>query len=165
MGCSTSARLKGVGNQVDVTSDDQMDRDVCKLIHQFAQGLDVHVRRVADLLGLTPTQVVALRELTDPITARELAGRMSCEPSNVTFVLDRLEQQALIERHPHPTDRRAKQIVLTSQGQQCRADVLKHLRTRSPLGSLTIAQQHCLRDLLQTLVEPETEERRTRARQ
>ncbi|MDT5328591.1 MAG: hypothetical protein QOF25_5743, partial [Mycobacterium sp.] len=93
-------------SQIGRPADDQLDRDVCKLVHQFAQGLDVHVRGVADQLGLTPSQVVALRELTEPITARELAARMFCEPSNVTFVLDRLEQQDLIQRRPHPTDRR-----------------------------------------------------------
>lgn len=129
-----------------------MDRDVCKLVHQFAQGLDIHVRRVADQLGLTATQVVALRELTDPITARELAARMFCEPSNVTFVLDRLEQQGLIQRQPHPTDRRAKQIVLTAAGRHRRADVLQRLRTHSPLDPLTTAQQRSLRELLQALV-------------
>jgi DNA-binding MarR family transcriptional regulator len=138
--------------EADRSTDDQMDRDVCKLVHQFAQGLDVHVRRVAEQLGLTAAQVVALRELTDPITARELAGRMFCEPSNVTFVLDRLEQQGLIQRQPHPTDRRAKQIVLTAEGRRCRVDVLQRLRTHSPLAPLTATQQQSLRELLQTLV-------------
>lgn len=138
--------------RVDRAAREQMDRDVCRLIHQFAQGLDAHVRRVADHLGLTATQVVALRELTEPITARELASRMSCEPSNVTFVLDRLEQQRLVQRRPHPTDRRAKQIVLTAEGRRSRAKVLEHLRTHSPLDSLSTAQQQSLRDLLQALV-------------
>jgi DNA-binding MarR family transcriptional regulator len=129
----------------------QLDRDVCKLVHVLAQRLDVHVRRVAEELGITATQVVALRELSEPITARELAGRMYCEPSNATFVLDRLEQQNLIERRPHPTDRRAKQIVLTPAGSRYRADVLDRLSTRSPLGSLDATQQESLRDLLRAL--------------
>jgi DNA-binding MarR family transcriptional regulator len=129
----------------------QLDRDVCKLVHVLAQRLDVHVRRVAEELGITATQVVALRELSEPITARELAGRMYCEPSNATFVLDRLEQQHLIERRPHPTDRRAKQIVLTPAGSRYRADVLDRLSTRSPLSSLDATQQESLRDLLRAL--------------
>lgn len=141
-----------MAGQLDLSADGQIDRDVCKLVHQFAQRLGIHVRRVAEELGITATQVVALRELSDPITAGELATRMSCEPSNATFILDRLEEQGLIERRPHPTDRRAKQIVLTSTGQRCRANVLKHLRTQSPLTALTSAQQESLRDLLQTLV-------------
>ncbi|MEV0703148.1 MarR family transcriptional regulator [Saccharopolyspora sp. NPDC050389] len=138
----------------DPSAGSQIDRDVCKLVHQFAQTLDVHVRRVAEELGLTASQVVALRELSEPITARELAARMSCEASNATFVLDRLEQQGLIERRPHPTDRRAKQIVLTPAGRRSRTTVLKRLSTQSPLTPLSAAQQQTLRDLLQALVEP-----------
>jgi DNA-binding MarR family transcriptional regulator len=141
-----------MATQPDLSPDGEIDRDVCKLVHRFAQSLDVHVRRVAEELGITATQVVALRELSDPITARELANRMVCEPSNVTFVLDRLEQQGLIERRPHPTDRRAKQIVLTPAGWRYRANVLEQLSTHSPLAPLTSAQQESLRDLLQTLV-------------
>jgi MarR family transcriptional regulator, organic hydroperoxide resistance regulator len=131
--------------------DIEIDRDVCKLVHRLAQRLDVRIRHVAEELGLTPTQVVSLRELTEPITARELANRLSCEPSNATFVLDRLEQQGLVERRPHPTDRRAKQIMLTPDGQRRRAEVLKHLSIRPPLAALTPLQQEALRDLLKTL--------------
>ncbi|GAA2439780.1 MarR family transcriptional regulator [Actinomadura vinacea] len=130
----------------------QIDREVCNLAHRFVQKLDAHVRRVADELGLTPTQVVALRELSDPITARELANRMACEASNATFVLDRLEQQGLVERRPHPTDRRAKQIVLTPAGERRRADVLERLDAYSPLAALSRTQQTSLRDLLRALV-------------
>jgi DNA-binding MarR family transcriptional regulator len=140
-----------MAGQPDLSAEGQIDRDVCKLVHLLAQRLDVHVRRVAEELGITATQVVALRELSEPITARELATRMYCEPSNATFVLDRLEQQGLIQRRPHPTDRRAKQIVLTPAGRSYQANVLKHLRTQSPLVPLSAAQQESLRDLLQTL--------------
>lgn len=130
----------------------RMDRDICKLVHRFAQQLDVQVRRVAEELEMTATQVVALRELTEPITARELAHRMTCEPSNATFVLDRLEQQALIERRPHPSDRRAKQIVLTEAGHRRRAEVLGKLSAHSAMSPLSRSQQDTLRELLQTLV-------------
>lgn len=136
-----------------MAGEEQMERDVCKLVHRFAQHLDTHVRRVGEKLGVTASQVVALRELSEPITARELAVRMSCEPSNATFVLDRLEQQGLIERRPHPTDRRAKMIVLTTAGEDFRATVIRHLDERSPLTALSGAEQETLRDLLRTLVD------------
>jgi DNA-binding MarR family transcriptional regulator len=134
-------------------ADVEIERDVCGLAHEFTRSLDAHVRRVADLLGLTPTQVVALRELAEPITARQLATRMACEPSNVTFVLDRLEREGLARREPHPTDRRAKQIVLTADGKRRRDTVLEHLGTESPLSALSAADQRTFRDLLQTLVD------------
>ncbi len=132
--------------------DSEVDRDVCKLVHQFARRLDIHVRRVAEELGITPTQLIALRELSEPITARELATRMVCEPSNATFILDRLQEQSLIERQPHPSDRRAKQIVLTPAGRRFRIAVVRRLNTRSPLTSLTNDQQQSLRELLRALV-------------
>jgi DNA-binding MarR family transcriptional regulator len=136
----------------DAVTEQQLDREVCKLAHRFIQKLDAHVRRAAEELRLTPTQVVALRELSDPITARELANRMACEASNATFVLDRLEQQGLIERQPHPTDRRAKQIVLTPAGERRRGDVLERLNAYSPLAALSRTQQASLRNLLRALV-------------
>lgn len=138
--------------RVHVSPEPQTDREVCKLVHQFARGLAVHARRVADQLGLTAPQVVALRELSEPITARDLAVRMACEPSNITFVLDRLEQDGLVERRPHPTDRRAKQIELTTEGLRRRDEVLEHMRIQSPLGALTSAQQRTLHELLTAVV-------------
>ncbi|MGH3320234.1 MAG: MarR family winged helix-turn-helix transcriptional regulator [Streptosporangiaceae bacterium] len=92
--------------------------------------------------------------MSGPITARELAVRMCCEASNATYVIDRLEQQQLIERRPHPSDRRAKHIILTAAGRRCRNNVLRHLRTQSPLAPLTGPEQELLRDLLQQLVAP-----------
>ncbi|MEQ0562295.1 MarR family transcriptional regulator [Amycolatopsis sp. NEAU-NG30] len=130
---------------------EQIDRDVCKLVHRLAHTLDVHVRRVADEMGLTPSQVVALRELSEPITARELAARMACEASNATFVLDRLEERGLLNRHPHPDDRRAKQIVLTAEGTRRRAEAVRLLGERSPVGALRADQQEALRELLSAL--------------
>ncbi|NIH86946.1 MarR family winged helix-turn-helix transcriptional regulator [Amycolatopsis granulosa] len=132
--------------------DVELDRDVCKLVHEFARRLDGQVRRIGEEVGLTPAQVVALRELSEPITARELANRMSCEASNATFVIDRLEDQGLVNRRPHPTDRRAKEIVLTEAGQTARDTVLDRLNRTSPMVSLDPAQQESLVELLQALV-------------
>ncbi|OXM72015.1 MarR family transcriptional regulator [Amycolatopsis thermalba] len=133
-------------------ADVEIDRDVCKLVHEFARRLDVQVRRVGEEVGLTPAQVVALRELSEPITARELASRMSCEASNATFVIDRLEDQGLVRRRPHPTDRRAKEIVLTDAGVQARSGVLERLNRTSPLVSLDRDRQESLVELLRALV-------------
>lgn len=137
----------------DEPADTEIDRDVCKLVHRFAHRLEVNVRRIAEEMGMTSSQVVALRELSEPITARELASRMACEASNATFVVDRLEDQGLVRRRPHPTDRRAKEIVLTESGHARRAAVLEHLDARSQLTPLSADQQLHLRDLLRTLVD------------
>ncbi|GAA3031920.1 MarR family winged helix-turn-helix transcriptional regulator [Actinokineospora globicatena] len=122
---------------------------------QLAQLLDAHSRAVAERLGITAAQVVALRELDEPMTLRELAGRMACEPSNATYVADRMEAQSLIRREPHPSDRRSKRVVLTEAGQRCRANVLAALQERSPLDVLDGDEQEQLARLLGKAVSTE----------
>jgi DNA-binding MarR family transcriptional regulator len=97
----------------------------------------------------------ARREMTGPMTLRELAERMSCEPSNATFVIDKLEKQHLVERRARPTDRRAKQLVLTAEGAALRERLLELLAQDSPLAGLDQRQQRTLRKLLeQAIVRP-----------
>lgn len=103
-------------------------------------------------LGLTAPQATALRELTGPMTMSELAERMGCEPSNATFVIDKLEKQGLLERHPHATDRRAKQLVLTVEGVALRERLTELLVQDSPLAGLTPAEQRVLQGLLHRAV-------------
>lgn len=125
------------------------ERQLCGLVNGLAQRIAEHVRERAATLGLTASQATALREMSGPMTMRELAERMSCEPSNTTFVVDKLEKQLLIERHPHPTDRRAKQLVLTAEGAALRERLLALLAVDSPLAGLAPEEQRVLRDLLE----------------
>jgi DNA-binding MarR family transcriptional regulator len=83
------------------------------------------------------------------MTTSELAERMSCEPSNATYVIDKLEKQKLVERRPHPTDRRARQLVLTADGSALRGKLLELLQQDSPLAGLAAHEQDALHDLLQ----------------
>ncbi len=124
------------------------ERELCGLINGMAHQIAEHVRQRAVSLGLTAPQATALRELTGPMTMRELAERMSCEPSNATFVVDKLEKRSLIERHPHPTDRRAKQLVLTPRGTALRERLLELLSSDSPLAGLTQEKRATLQQLL-----------------
>ncbi|MEW2528778.1 MarR family transcriptional regulator [Streptomyces sp. NPDC047071] len=117
-------------------------------MNALARRIETHVREHATALGLTAPQAVALRELTGPLTLRELAQRMSCEPSNATFVSDRLEEQGLVERRPHPSDRRAKQLVLTPRGTALRERLMASLSKESPLSALSDREQDTLRELL-----------------
>lgn len=128
------------------------ERELCGLVNGLAQQIADHVRVRAAALGLTAPQATALREMTGPMTMRELADRMSCEPSNATFVVDRLEKQGLVERRAHPTDRRARHLVLTAEGTALRARLLELLAEDSPLAGLTGEQQTQLQQLLQQAV-------------
>lgn len=128
------------------------ERQLCGLVNGLAQQIADHLRKRAVPLGLTPAQATAMRELTGPMTMRELADRMSCEPSNATFVVDKLEKQGLIQRRAHPTDRRARQLVLTAKGQALRGELLELLAQDSPLANLKPTQQRVLQALLEQAI-------------
>ncbi|MFG3437222.1 MarR family winged helix-turn-helix transcriptional regulator [Nonomuraea sp. NPDC047897] len=141
------------------------ERELCGLVNGLAQRITDHVRERAVTLGLTAAQATALREMTGPMTMRDLAERMSCEPSNATFIVDKLEKQGLIERRAHPTDRRAKQLVLTGEGSALRDRLLDLLIQNSPLAGLSTDQQRVLQSLLeQALTRPRAGDPRSPAR-
>ncbi|MEV5572351.1 MarR family transcriptional regulator [Spirillospora sp. NPDC052269] len=124
------------------------EREICGLVGELARRIDHHVRERVAGLELTGPQAVALRELTGPMTMRDLATRMGCEPSNVTYVADRLEKQGIIERQAHPHDRRAKRLALTEQGTALRERLIGILSEESPLSGLSFEEQRALQDLL-----------------
>ena len=128
------------------------ERELCGLVTGLSRQIGDHVRERAVKLGLTAPQATALRELTGPMTMSELAERMGCEPSNATFVIDKLEKQGLLERTPHATDRRAKQLVLTAEGVALRERLIELLVQDSPLAGLTPAEQGVLQGLLHRAV-------------
>ena len=128
------------------------ERQLCGLVNGLAHQIGEHVRARAAKLGLTAAQATALRELTGPMTIGELAERMTCEPSNATYVVDKLENQGLLQRRPHSSDRRAKQLILTPKGNQVRENLLALLTEESPLAGLTKREQNVLHDLLERAV-------------
>jgi DNA-binding MarR family transcriptional regulator len=82
---------------------------------------------VSEALGLSWTRVLALRRLaTQPHTLRALADRLAADPPYVTLMVDDLEARGLVRRTPHPEDRRAKLVELTSAGRAAaeRADAI-----------------------------------------
>jgi DNA-binding MarR family transcriptional regulator len=126
--------------------------ELAKLVHDLDLQMNARMRDHVAELGLTVAQASALRELTGPMTMSELADRMSCEPSNATAVIDNLERHKLVERRPHPTDRRAKQLTLTPEGAKQRKKLLKVLSDVRHVVGLTAREQDALRDLLQQAI-------------
>jgi DNA-binding MarR family transcriptional regulator len=67
---------------------------------------------------LSPQLAKAFGELREPLSMGELAERLFCDASNVTGIVDRLEDKGLVERQPDPDDRRVKRLVLTASGRR-----------------------------------------------
>ena len=77
---------------------------------------------VSAALGLSFARVRALRRLSaQPLTLRGLAERLGADPPYVTLIVDDLEQRGLVQRTPHPQDRRAKLVALTAAGRAAAA--------------------------------------------
>ena len=104
--------------------------------------------------GLSPGQLKTLFHL-EPGQAspmRDLADRWRCDPSYVTSLADVLEARGLVERRPHPSDRRIKMIALTPKGTDVRDRAFDRLADRLPaMSALTAAEQRTLRDLLRRI--------------
>ena len=73
-------------------------------------------------IGVGPPHAKALLSLAtdDPPPMRLLAHELHCDASFITSVVDRLEELGYVERHPSPTDRRVKTVVLTREGMKAR---------------------------------------------
>ena len=87
---------------------------------QTAEALMWGVAETLKPAGLTPTQYNILRILrgagAEGVSCKEAAERMVTKDSDVTRLLDRLEQQHLIKRERHGQDRRVVMTVITDKG-------------------------------------------------
>ena len=89
-----------------------------------------------------------------PVPMGELASALSCDASNVTGLVDRLESRGLLQRSPSETDRRVKVLSLTPLGARIRASMLERLTSSPPtLGRLSAADQRALARILRRLLE------------
>jgi DNA-binding MarR family transcriptional regulator len=89
---------------------------------------------ILERLGLTPAESRALSSL-DPKggrSMRSLAEEWACDPSNATWLIDRLERQGLAKRVSRDGDRRVKAVVLTPKGKRTRGALIDSLYTPPP---------------------------------
>jgi len=55
---------------------------------------------------------------TGAMPMNKASARLQVHPTSVTNVVDRLEGAGLVERRPHPTDRRTTLVAITDQGRE-----------------------------------------------
>ena len=125
--------------------------EVWRRLLDFMMGQrEQHLRVLSDL-GLTPGDMKALLELEPgrPQPMRVLAEAWRCDASNVTWMVDRLEQRGLVERRMTPSDRRVKAVALTRAGEEIKAEMLERLYT--PPDALFSLPRADLDALLQAL--------------
>jgi DNA-binding MarR family transcriptional regulator len=100
-------------------------------------------------LGLRPASIGALRLLDKPRTMSEVADFLHCDNSNVTGIVDVLEEKGLATRRPDERDRRVKLIALTAEGRRVRARLMRAVeKPPAWIEGLSEADRRTLRDLL-----------------
>ena len=104
--------------------------------------------------GLTPNDSRALHALDtgDGLPMRSLADAWECDPSNATWIVDRLEALGLAERRAAPADRRVKLVALTPKGQRTKAELMKEFyKPPMELAALDRADLEALHRILRKL--------------
>lgn len=105
--------------------------------------------------GLTTPQFGILEALyhLGPLSLGEIAVKMLVTGGNVTYVMDRLEEQGLVYRDRSPDDRRVIQAKLTAEGHALMARVFpghgEYIEELS--GHLSGEEQESLRALMKKL--------------
>lgn len=116
-------------------------RNIILLMMQAKRRLGV----LCEERDMTPVQgmVLILFEDGTANSMNELSYRMGCDASNVTGLVDRLENSGLIDRTTDPEDRRVKMITLSKKGRAMRAELLEGLRKLEAvdLGRLSPTEQ------------------------
>ncbi len=105
-------------------------------------GWEQRVNEAAEAVGLSPVSAWALVQLDPkaPVSQKELAARLKCNPSTVVDPTDRLEQAGLVIRRPNPRDRRVNVLVVTARGATVRKRLIARLLdppdafSRMPVG-------------------------------
>jgi len=130
--------------------------DAWRLLVRFSLAHRSHRPPVAAELDLSPAQlhVLQLLEAESPVPMGRVAEHLSCDASNVTGLVDRLEARGLVVRQASGTDRRVKVLQLTPAGQRVRAKVTGQLADApAALDRLSPREQRLLVTLLERLIE------------
>lgn len=122
-------------------------------LFQLVDRMKSDFAEIAAEFDLTPLQARAVLQLAEPQPMRALADHLSCEPSNVTGLADRLEVTGLVERVVG-VDRRVKLLQLTDEGARLRTRLAERAAAGSTVtAKLTAAERDTLSGLLDRLLD------------
>jgi DNA-binding MarR family transcriptional regulator len=95
-------------------------QDIVQLLRRMVSRIYVDSKRMNKRFGLTGPQTLVLRALlhSGPISSAALAKAIFVTPSNLTGIIDRLEQKGLVTRTRQATDRRVQLLDLTEAGKE-----------------------------------------------
>ncbi len=113
---STDPRVEGA-------PPDELPLQLVEAAGRFVQAFDRWLQRCQPVEGISWSRLRLLGILSchGPQKMSDLGDELGVTPRNITTLVDALEQEALVTRRPHPTDRRVTLIELTPQAAACSA--------------------------------------------
>jgi DNA-binding MarR family transcriptional regulator len=126
-------------------------REAWTLLLNLLRADQTNLNKVWAEFGLSSAQgdLLCLLEPGKPVPMVSLARKLHCDDSNVTGLVDRLEQRGMIERQSNPNDRRVKLIALTKSGATTRTRLMDRLFEPLPfIAVLTPKDKIALKNIL-----------------
>ena len=95
-------------------------REVLFQLADVARAMRTYVDQRAREHGMTRAQwgVLIRLERQEGLMQAEIAESLEMQPISLARLIDRLCAQKLVERRPHPSDRRANRLYLTAKGRE-----------------------------------------------
>jgi DNA-binding MarR family transcriptional regulator len=126
------------------------------LMRQFVDGHSRH-RDLAEALGFSlgaGRGKVLFQLRTGPLTHRQLAELNQTTGPYISLIVDKLEEHGLVQRGPHPDDRRRKLVSLTPSGLAAVATA-EAILYRPPAAITVLREEELdhLIDLMQRMVD------------
>src|SRR5215211_1911846 len=115
--------MDSVGKSVDAVRSEAAESLPLRLVDEFADFGPSYIRWVKSRLqdrGLTYARMRLLGTLYcgGPQIMSSISDELGVTRRNVTALVDAMEEEELVRRKPHPTDRRATVIELTRKGER-----------------------------------------------
>jgi len=132
-----------------------LELDVYKALRDAYNGIKKELHNKLAQNGITWPQFHALYHIGDEgIPSHELAKELNCNASNMTGLIDRMEQNNLVYRVHCKDDRRVWLIKLTEEGKKLKEELMprhqKNIEER--MGVLTQEELKTLKSLLNKLM-------------
>jgi DNA-binding MarR family transcriptional regulator len=145
---------KRYAHGVATTAGSEAWRSIVDLLFSGAAGVRLH--NACDELGVAPGAFKLLVKLEPGggIPMGDVAEAFGYDASYVTSLADSLEQKGLVERRPHPSDRRVKMLAITTEGERAKERAYKRLyEPPASFSTLSATEQRQLRDLLRKVAQ------------
>ncbi|MCX4741353.1 MarR family winged helix-turn-helix transcriptional regulator [Streptomyces antibioticus] len=130
-------------------SSDVLIDELYETTHRLRQFVEARLRSGgASVARLRAMRMLARAE--QPLRMRDLSELTGVAARTATSIVDSLERDGLVERLPHPTDRRAFLLRLTEEGLRCHreAEEVDRLALAEATAALDADDRARLRGLL-----------------